>query len=123
MDITVGGEAEEEYEPGVGIGLQTHRASDNAPLGFPCLVHVDLTLYQGRLNMHATYRHQYLITKAYGNAVGLSQLLGFICHQTGRPAGELVIDATMADAEYKVWGEQAGVERILRRARAAKDAR
>jgi hypothetical protein len=118
MDITVGGEGEEAVADAAS-GVQTHRATDNSLYGFPCLVHVDLTLFRGRVNMHATYRHQYLITKAYGNAVGLSQLLNFICHQSGRPAGELVIDATMADAEYTYWGGKSGVESILDRARAA----
>jgi len=118
MDITVAGEGEGD-EANATSGLQTHRATDTSEYGFPCLVHVDLTLFQGRVNMHATYRHQYLITKAYGNAVGLCQLLDFICHQSGRPVGELVIDATMADAERNNWGGNSGVERILDRARAA----
>ena len=49
--------------------------------------------------MAATYRHQYLVTKAYGNLVGLCGLLGFIAQQTGFGVGELVVNATFADAE------------------------
>jgi hypothetical protein len=121
MDITVAGEGEDD-ETNAASGLQTHRATDISEYGFPCLVHVDLTLFQGRVNMHATYRHQYLITKAYGNAVGLCQLLDFICHQSGRPVGELVIDAAMADAERNNWGGKSGVDSILDRARAGETA-
>ena len=53
----------------------------------------------GRCTALAVYRHQYLITKAYGNLVGLSRLMHFLCEQTGAECGELVVHATLADAE------------------------
>jgi hypothetical protein len=119
-DISVGHEA--TWEPLVddGIpGLQIYAATDRRSRGFPCLVHVDLSLFQGRLNMIATYRHQYLITKAYGNMVGLARLQRFIAEQSGYEVGELAIMATMADAEYGVWGGRRGVEKLIVTAEAA----
>src|SRR5262249_18505243 len=82
--------------------------------GFPCLTHVDLTLHRGRLHATAVYRHQYLIDKAYGNLLGLSWLLQFLCQQTGYQLGELVVHATLADAQ--------GRSRGLAIARDARDA-
>ncbi|MXW75452.1 MAG: hypothetical protein F4Y27_04325 [Acidimicrobiaceae bacterium] len=80
-------------------GVQIYAPTDRRMRGFPCLVHIDLTLFDGTLHCLAVYRHQYLITKAYGNLVGLSRLMHFLCEQTGAECGELVLHATMADAE------------------------
>lgn len=88
-------------------GLQVYAADDMRPRGFPCLTHIDMTLYEGRLHATAVYRHQYLIEKAYGNLLGLSRLLAFICEQAGCTMGELVVHATMADAQLKDFGSAA----------------
>ena len=82
-------------------GVQVYAPDDKRMRGFPCLVHIDLTLFEGTLHCMAVYRHQYLITKAYGNLVGLSRLMHFLCEQTGADCGELVVHATMADAELR----------------------
>lgn len=97
-DIVVGGEGEGLMSTAVD-GLQVYAANDLRSRGFPCLVHIDLTLFDGRLSMAAVYRHQYLITKAYGNLLGLSRLLAFLARQSGYDVGELVVHATMADSE------------------------
>jgi hypothetical protein len=96
LDIDVGADAL-IAEPVAGV--QVYAPSDQRTRGFPCLVHVDLTLVDGTLHCLAVYRHQYLITKAYGNLVGLSRLMHFLCEQTGADCGELVVHATLADAE------------------------
>jgi len=95
-------------------GIQVYAATDRRTRSFPCLTHVDLTLYRGRLHATAVYRHQYLIDKAYGNMLGLSWLLQFLCQQTGYELGELVVHATLADAQSR--------SRALVLARAARDA-
>lgn len=59
---------------------------------------IDLTLLDGTLHCTAVYRHRYLIAKAYGNLVGVSDLMHFLCEQTGAECGELVVHATLADA-------------------------
>lgn len=118
-DIAVGGEALEGARDALAdVGIQTYAATDRRQRGFPCLVHIDLTLASGRLSMLAVYRHQYLITKAYGNLLGLARLHGFICQQTGFAPGELAVLATYADAERQTWGGKAGVDAVIRRAHA-----
>lgn len=82
-------------------GIQVYAATDRRTRSFPCLTHVDLTLHRGRLHATAVYRHQYLIDKAYGNMLGLSWLLQFLCQQTGYELGELVVHATLADAQSR----------------------
>ncbi len=82
-------------------GVQTYAATDRRVRGFPCLTHIDLTLLGGRLHATAVYRHQYLIQKAYGNLLGLSWLMRFLSQQTGYHLGELVVHATLGDAENR----------------------
>lgn len=82
-------------------GVQVYAVTDKRPLGFPCLTHLDLTLYKGKLHCTAVYRHQYLVMKAYGNLLGLGALMQFLCQQTGYELGELVVHATMADSENR----------------------
>lgn len=100
-------------------GVQIYAATDRRRRGFPCLTHVDLTLHDGRLHCLAVYRHQYFVEKAYGNMVGLSAMLRFLCQQSGFMPGELVVHATMADAQRR---EFRGVARLAADARAALDA-
>jgi len=110
-DLVLGGEGQilDDGLPGV----QVYAADDNRTRGFPCLVHIDISVFEGKLNLIATYRHQYLITKAYGNMVGLANLQKFLSQQSGFPVGELSIMATMADAEHGTWGGVRGVKRIV----------
>lgn len=80
-------------------GIQVYAATDKRSRGFPCLTHIDMTLFQGRLHATAIYRHQYLVDKAYGNLLGLSWLMHFLCQQSGFEVGELVVHATLADTQ------------------------
>ena len=96
LDIDIGADA---LLPETLAGVQLYAPKDQRMRGFPCLVHIDLTLFEDTLHCTAVYRHQYLITKAYGNLVGLSRLMHFLCEQTGAQCGELVVHATLADAE------------------------
>lgn len=114
-DIAVGGEGEGLVD-GDPAGVQVYAANDRRSRGFPCLVHIDLTVFEGRLSMAAVYRHQYLITKAYGNLLGLSRLLAFLAQQSGYAVGELVVHATMADCEQGTY-TKAGVSELIATAR------
>jgi hypothetical protein len=111
-DIAIGGEADISDQ-----GLQVYAATDRRQRAFPCLVHVDLTLLSGRLSMLAVYRHQFLLTKAYGNLIGLCDLLKFLAQQSGFDVGELAVQATLADDERGSYGGRAGVDAILDAAR------
>lgn len=98
------------------VGAQVYAACDRRSRGFPCLVHIDLTVFDGQLSMAAVYRHQYLITKAYGNLLGLSRLQAFLAQQSGYAVGELVVHATMADLEQNTYGKS-GVDTLIDAAR------
>ncbi|WP_329070332.1 hypothetical protein [Amycolatopsis sp. NBC_01480] len=119
-DIAIGGEAELSAIKRLeldDVGVQVYAADDTRQRGFPCLVHIDLTLLDGRLSMVAVYRHQYLITKAYGNMLGLARLLAFLAQQTGFEVGELAVLATLADSEETFAGGKRGVAALIASAR------
>lgn len=83
-------------------GMQMYQPGDHGTLsqrGFPCMVHVDLSLVRGRINLTGIYRHQYVITKGYGNLLGLARLQGFIAQQSGFEVGELSVLGTYSDDE------------------------
>ena len=110
LDIDIAADSQEPR------GLQIYAATDRRRRGFPCLTHIDLTLHDGRLHCMAVYRHQYFVEKAYGNMLGLSAMLHFLCQQSGYEPGELVVHATMADAQR---GTFSGVADILSQAQEA----
>lgn len=80
------------YQPG----------NDGRLMGFPCLSHISLTLFKNRLHLTALYRNQYFMHKAYGNYVGLSRLLRFLCQEIGCEPGTLMCIASHADAELNL---------------------
>lgn len=113
-DIAVAGEG--ELAGSAAVGVQIHSSGDRRYLGGPCLVHVDLSVHSGQLHMLAVYRHWHLITRGYGNLLGLTRLLAFLSEQTGFPMGELAVVAGTASTERGDWGGRSGVEVILARA-------
>lgn len=110
------------YEIGVShpcdaeLRIQTP-LKDKSMTGFPCLSHVSLTLADDAVHLTATYRNQTFITRAYGNYVGLTRLLGFVANETGARVGEVEVVATHADAEIGVG--RAAVRGLVEDARAA----
>jgi len=112
-DIAVAVESEAAAtREAIDAGVQVYASTDRRRYGFPCLVHVDLSVHDHRLHMLAVYRHWYLVTKAYGNMVGLSRLLAFLCEQTGYAPGELAVVAGTSDAEWGTYGRRRGIDRI-----------
>lgn len=108
-DLAIGREAEDVHELVGASGLDIYRVTDHRHYisqGFPCLVHIDITLFENRIHMLALYRHQYLVTKAYGNLLGLVRLQRFLGQQTGYQVGELTMQAGFSDAEWNAgWGK------------------
>lgn len=106
-ELAIGREAEDFHEPLGAAGMDVYQVEDHSHFlsrGFPCLVHIDLTLFEKKIHMLAVYRHQTLITKAYGNLVGLARLQRFLAQQTGYGLGELTMQAGFSDAEWNgVW--------------------
>lgn len=87
------------------------RPTDGRTRSFPCLTHVDIGVHNGLVNLVAVYRLQQVITKAYGNMLGLARLQAFIAQQTGYGVGELGIHATMASLRDEPYGVS-GVRRL-----------
>lgn len=100
-DFALEGIAEIESITVEATGLQMYKTDDERQMAFPCLVHVDISVVDNHLNLMAVYRHWHLVHKAYGNIVGLTRLLHFLSQQTGYEPGELMIHATVANAELR----------------------
>ena len=98
-DFALEGIAEIESATIEIAGLQMYKSDDERQMAFPCLVHIDLSVVDNHLSLMAVYRHWHLVHKAYGNLVGLTRLLHFLSQQTGYETGELMIHATVANAE------------------------
>ncbi|WP_311258272.1 hypothetical protein [Microbacterium sp. WCS2018Hpa-9] len=97
-------------------GMQMYQPGDHGTLsqrGFPCMVHVDLSLVRGRINLTGIYRHQYVITKGYGNLLGLARLQSFVAQQSGFEVGELSVLGTYSDDERKGAWNQSLAAQIL----------
>ncbi len=90
--------------------------TDKRMTSFPCLSHISLTLVNDHVHMNATYRNQTFITRAYGNYIGLANLMGFIATETGAQPGEIQVVATHADAELSLG--KGDVRQLVKRNRA-----
>lgn len=95
-----------------------HPLRDTNPLGFPCLSHVSVTLRDGYLDLTALYRNQYFISRAYGNYVGLAQLLRFLAAESGFEVGELLCIASHGRLDTDHCGKTQ-VRELLERCQAA----
>ena len=94
-------EPDDYYTGGGDLRIQ-QPDKDTKITGFPCLSHISFTLDHRKLNLAAIYRNQYFFQKAYGNYMGLSGLMRFLCIESGCEMGELLCIATHADAELGV---------------------
>jgi Thymidylate synthase. len=74
-------------------------ALDKNPMSFPCLAHVSLHLHARALNMQAVYRNEYLVGRAYGNFLGLGQLLAYIATAANVEVGELLMSINHAELD------------------------
>jgi hypothetical protein len=119
-DIAIAGDAELSA---ISAGIQEYAASDKRQIGFPCLVHIDLSAHSGVLALTAVYRHWHLITRGYGNLVGLARLQAFLAQQSGFEVGELVVLAGYANTERGTYGGKRGVTTLVNAARGALDTR
>jgi hypothetical protein len=91
-----------------------HPERDPYPVGFPCLSHVSLTLTDGKLDATAIYRNQYFVARAYGNYLGLGEVLRFLAAESGFAAGELLCVASHAKLETATYGRRRVEELVTR---------
>lgn len=103
-DLSV--DAADVDDAGLVTGLRPYAVDDERTQGFPCLVHVDISVLNNTVNLMAVYRHWHLIRKAYGNLIGLTRLQYFLAQQSGYAVGELLVHATVANAELDKFGQR-----------------
>ncbi|GAA5082897.1 MULTISPECIES: hypothetical protein [Actinomycetes] len=76
---------------------------DNGLRGFPCLSHCSFQLDRDRvLHAVALYRSHYMVTRAYGNYLGLGRLLDYLAKHAGVSAGALTVIAGHAQIERDI---------------------
>ncbi|MEO3941670.1 hypothetical protein V3C41_11385 [Paenarthrobacter nicotinovorans] len=92
--------------------INIYAVSDHRVRSFPCLVHIDIGVFAGKVNLLGVYRHQMLIQKGYGNLIGLARLQKFIAQQSGYGLGELAVQATFACAEQQFFTKR-GVNELV----------
>lgn len=93
MDLSDGGE------------LQIHaRGKDQryGLRGFPCLSYCSFQRDDNTLHMVAHYRNQYMLERAYGNYLGLGQLLDYVARHSSLATGALTVIAGHALIEGSV---------------------
>lgn len=112
-DIAIGGEGEIPIEQNIAFGLQEYAATDRRQQAFPCLVHINLSAVNGTLSLTALYRNWFMISRGYGNLVGLERVLSFLAQQSGLKVGEIVIHAGNATVERTTYGGKAGVDQLI----------
>jgi hypothetical protein len=81
-----------------------HPIKDPYPFGFPCLSHISITLRDGALDATALYRNQFFVERAYGNYLGIGQMLRFLALESGFGVGELLCVASHATLEAAKYG-------------------
>jgi thymidylate synthase len=93
------------------LSIYSERHDTNL-ISFPCLAHVSLHVHDGKLNMQAVYRNEYLVGRAYGNYWGLAELLNYIAAAcpTLSP-GELLLTLNHVELDDKV--PQRRVKKVL----------
>jgi thymidylate synthase len=74
---------------------------DRNPMSFPCMAHISLHLHERTLHMQAVYRNEYLIGRAYGNFLGLGELLAYIAGAAGVGVGELLMTINHAELDAR----------------------
>lgn len=72
-------------------------------IGFPCLSFLSFKLDSfKKINLVAVYRNHYFFERAYGNYLGLSRLLEFICKESNCSIGDLCILSTHGVLESNI---------------------
>ena len=79
---------------------------DNGIMQFPCLSHCSFQLDNRtrRLHLAALYRSHYMVEKAYGNYLGLGDLLAYVAQESDLEPGTLTVTAGYAQLDGSVIG-------------------
>ncbi|GGN51726.1 thymidylate synthase [Actinoplanes campanulatus] len=79
---------------------------DNGIMQFPCLSHCSFQLDNRTRQLHLTalYRSHYMVEKAYGNYLGLGDLLAYVARQSDLKPGMLTVIAGYAQLDGNAIG-------------------
>ena len=86
VELASGSNKSSRYE----INIFNER-NDTRSTSFPCLAHISVHMHEGKLHMQAIYRNEFLVSRAYGNYLGLGELQAYIATQAGLEVGELMM--------------------------------
>ncbi|WP_052371653.1 hypothetical protein [Amycolatopsis taiwanensis] len=86
----------ESIDPGT---LIHHPTRGRHGRGGPCLSSVAFQREDNRVHAVAHYRSHYLVERAYGNYLGLGQLVHYVAHQAGLEVGHLTVLAGYAQVD------------------------
>lgn len=89
------------YKSAYFMVLCTPGNNFDRPIGAPCLHYLALQIEPSvrEINLLAVYRNHFFIQRAYGNYIGLSYLLKFICKHSNYKMGDLVCISSHACIE------------------------
>ena len=85
------------HHPNLDVSVYTP-GLDNT-IGFPCLSYLSFKLEGTKLHLVAVYRNHFFVERAYGNYLGLAELLSFVCQETACTVGSLCVLSTHAQLE------------------------
>jgi hypothetical protein len=100
--VMLAGDTEEAPYLGPTAATVCHPTRGPRGRGGPCLSHIAFQRDGNVLHAVAHYRSQYLIERAYGNYLGLGQLLGYIAEQADLSPGTLTIVAGYAQLDQSL---------------------
>lgn len=76
---------------------------DTNVMSFPCLAHLSFHVHEGKIHLQAVYRNEFLIGRAYGNYLGLAQLLTYVAEACPPlQPGELMVSVNHAELDSAV---------------------
>jgi hypothetical protein len=101
----------------LGIYDDQRDRGGNRCRGFPCLSHISLQIdTDHRVHAVAYYRSHDVVSKAYGNYLGLGRLMGYVADHIGANVGQLTIIAGHAFIAEKL--RSAELQQLLEESRA-----
>ncbi len=107
---------EVDMAEGLDMAVYRHTKDHKKRMAFPCLSFCSFQLDGHRVHLVAHYRSQYLVQRAYGNYLGLGQLLQYVATAAGFDTGQLLVVAGHARIDKSVSAVRMALESVEERA-------
>jgi len=88
-------------------------ATDQKQRGFPCLQSLTFSIADQALTLNAFYPKQDLISRGYGNLLGLCNLGRFVAHEMQLPFNQIAIFAGIASLGGFKASQLVGIRKVL----------